>query len=156
MSKTIRQKISHAIQTTFRLSPKPKQCKSVSCCSIKKPNDYEYIPYELKQTSSKNDYIDLSECHSWSLSSTKDSGYSNERQLESTRIFPSNSSSLSTISDISSIRSDLEHITYNSMPTSFECCHCHCHHYVKNELLSHQRNTYQRPSTKNKIYPFIF
>ncbi|CAF0882324.1 unnamed protein product [Adineta ricciae] len=147
MSKTIRQKISHAIQTTFRSSPKPKQSKIMSCCSIRQPDDYEYIPYEFKQTSSKNDYIDLSECHSWLMSQSKDSGYSYGQPLESTRISSTDSASLATLSEISSIRSE-------SSPTSFECCHCHCHHHVNN--IVNKPVEYQRSTTKNKIYPFIF
>ena len=30
-----------------------------SCCSVSKPKDYEYIPYESKVSSSKNDYVSI-------------------------------------------------------------------------------------------------
>ncbi|CAF0855231.1 unnamed protein product [Adineta steineri] len=149
MSKTIRKKISHAIQTTFRLSPKPKSSKSISCCSVKKPNNYEYITYEQKPTSTtQHDYIDLSECRSWSLSYSKDSGISNVHQLESTKINPDDSISLSTLSNLSSIRN------YEENPMSFQCCRCQCHHYMQNERLFNEQ--YSQKLTNNKVYPFIF
>jgi hypothetical protein len=31
----------------------------ISCCSVKKPDDYEYIPYQQKQTSTTNDYVSV-------------------------------------------------------------------------------------------------
>ena len=31
-----------------------------SCCSVSKPKDYEYISYELKQSSKKDDYVSYS------------------------------------------------------------------------------------------------
>ncbi len=96
----------------------------------------------------------MSECHSWS--SSNNNGY----QLESTRIFSDDLSSLSTFSNLSSIPNEQESWSYVDNTTSFECCHCHCHHYINNNIMLHQKNNYLNSSEqkfiKNKIYPFIF
>ncbi|CAF1338214.1 unnamed protein product [Adineta ricciae] len=165
MSKQIRQKIALAIHNTFRSSASPRKQSSTikskissSCCSVTKPQDYEYIPYQSKPSSSAsslhNDYVDLSECHSWS---SRDSGISfdsnisslssisqhhhqqqQHQQLQSTRTHADDSCSLSTLSDVSVIPHDEMNISnfdvtgWHSLPESLECCHCECHHHVDN------------------------
>ncbi|CAF0957067.1 unnamed protein product [Rotaria sordida] len=187
MSKTIRQKIAHAIQT-IRSSSQDKQTstktKISSCCSVSKPKDYEYISYELKQSSTNNDYVDLSECHSWSLSYSKDSGISydknlssislsneNFHQFQSTQIHSNNSTSHLSLSNISSIPNDQLNISnfdvtaWYTIPTSFQCCRCHCHHHFNIDRLQNPTNNtnhldfpqqHEEKRTKNQIFPFIF
>jgi len=49
---------------------------------------------------------------------------------------------------------------WHSIPQSFECCHCQCHHRVENN--NHMTNylyvpeQYRKKQTKNEIFPFIF
>ena len=97
----------------------------------------------------------MSECHSWSLSYSKDSGvssYENSYQLESTRIFSDDSSLLSTFNNLSPIphyQKNISHddtSTLDSISTSFKYCHCQCHYNEKE---------HQQKRTTYKIYPFI-
>ncbi|CAF1507655.1 unnamed protein product [Rotaria sp. Silwood1] len=187
MSKSIRQKIAHALQTIRSSSASqdkqtsPKS-KISSCCSVSKPKDYEYISYEIKQSSTKKDYVDLSECHSWSLSCSKDSGISydknississsneNIHQFQSTRIHSEDSNSRLSLSNLSSIPNDQLNISnfdvtaWYTVPTSFECCHCQCHHHLTRDHLQNPTNhylyfphQYEEKRTKNQIFPFIF
>ncbi|UJR29099.1 hypothetical protein I4U23_010313 [Adineta vaga] len=185
MSKHIRQKIALAIHNTFRSSPQKQSSSkskiSASCCTVTKPKDYEYIPYQTKpstssSSSSNSDYIDLSECHSWSSSSSHDSGISfdtnyhlqQQQQLQSTRTLSDDSCSLSTLSDLSLIPHDEMNISnfdvtgWHSLPDSFECCHCQCHHHHHHDKSSHEVNQYlyvpeqyRTKRTKNEVYPFI-
>ncbi|CAF3247783.1 unnamed protein product [Rotaria sp. Silwood2] len=183
MSKNIRRKIIRAIQRTFRLSSSKSSeyfiiifhinnfiAEIICCDAIKKPNDYADISYPSQQKSTKNDYIDLSECYSWPSFYSKDSGISsttsvnkNCYELESTRIFSDDSSSFSISSNLSSISHFDINIARNTIPTSFQCCYCHCHQYVNNDILFNQIDNYLYPRKqdqqrliKNKIYPFIF
>ncbi|CAF1280984.1 unnamed protein product, partial [Rotaria magnacalcarata] len=185
MSKSLRQKIAHAInsiRSPSTSSHNNSNSKISACCSVSKPKDYEYISYESKVASSKNDYVDLSECHSWSLSCSKDSGISfgtnvssistsdeNFRQFQSTRILSDDSNSRLSLSDLSSIANDQMNISnfdvtaWHTIPTSFECCHCHCHHQTNADALRNPTNNYlyypqqhHDQRTKNQIFPFIF
>jgi hypothetical protein len=77
----------------------------------------------------------LSECHSWSLSYSKDSSLSvnsneNVDQLQSTKIYSNNSTSISTISNLS-------YIPHNNIQQKsiFQCCRCQCLHLVNNNQL---------------------
>ena len=120
--------------------------------------------------------VDLSECHSWS---SKDSGINsnissvtssnqNFHQLQSTRTHSDDSYSFSTLSDLSYIPheqtnlSNFDVTAWHSVPTSFECCHCQCHHHINNDLLGNEMNNnlyipeYSRHKrTKNEFFSFI-
>ncbi|CAF1234782.1 unnamed protein product [Adineta steineri] len=187
MSKNIRQKITRAIQTTFRSSPQKKlsssKSKISSCCSVSKPKDYEFISYQPKQSSTRNnDYIDLSECHSWSSLYSKDSGISSDtnissisdhhfQQLQSTKTHADDSCSLSRLSNLSSIPHDHMNISnfditgWYSIPQSYECCHCQCHHHHmsnNSNVSDNEVNNYlyipeqcRTKRTKNQMFPYI-
>ncbi|CAF1192772.1 unnamed protein product [Adineta steineri] len=179
-------KITRAIQTTFRSSPQKKlsssKSKISSCCSVSKPKDYEFISYQPKQSSTRNnDYIDLSECHSWSSLHSKDSGISSDtnissisdhhfQQLQSTKTHADDSCSLSRLSNLSSIPHDHMNISnfditgWYSIPQSYECCHCQCHHHMSNDsnVSDNEVNNYlyipeqcRKKRTKNQMFPYI-
>ncbi len=53
--------------------------------------------------------------------------------------------------------------TWHSVPTSFEYCHCQCHHHINNDPLPNEmnKNLYipehsRHKRTKTEFFPFIF
>jgi hypothetical protein len=59
--------------------------------------------------------------------------------------------------------SNFDVTTWHSVPTSFECCHCQCHHHINNDLLRNEMNNNlyipehsRHKRTKNEFFPFIF
>ncbi|CAF0976394.1 unnamed protein product [Didymodactylos carnosus] len=75
MSKNIRQRLINAIYGgRNKQNETLKKPNKIACCSIRKPDDYEYIAYEPVQRSSKknsDDYVELRDCHSNYGSSTQ-------------------------------------------------------------------------------------
>lgn len=126
----------------------------------------------------------MSECQSWCLSYSKDSGISfdtnississsNEtlHQFQSTKLHSDDSCSHLSLSHLSSIKNDEKNLSnfdvtaWFTIPTSFECCHCHCHHHVKNVLRENENENekylyypheYDVKQSKNQVFPFIF
>ena len=59
--------------------------------------------------------------------------------------------------------SNFDVTAWHTVPTSFECCHCQCHHHVNNEPMHNPTTNYlyipepyREKRSKNEIYPFIF
>ena len=52
---------------------------------------------------------------------------------------------------------------WNSIPTSFECCQCQCHHHVHENVRPNATvnylyvpEEYRQKRTKKEVYPLIF